>query len=64
MLKTNIYKIERYILHMETVTLTKKEYSQLKKKAEMADIDTELVEKMKRSFENIKHGRVSEWKPK
>lgn len=44
---------------METVTIPKKEYQQLKKKAE---IDWELVQKVKRSFEDIKHGRIREWK--
>ncbi|MFH1774919.1 MAG: hypothetical protein ABH874_08190 [Methanobacteriota archaeon] len=46
---------------METVTIPKEEYEELKKKAE---IDWELVEKIKRSLEDIKQGRISEWKPK
>jgi hypothetical protein len=46
---------------METVTISKKEYEELKKRAE---IDWELVEKIKRGLEDIKHGRISEWKPK
>ena len=44
---------------METVTIPKTEYERLKKKAE---IDMELVNKIKRSLEDIKHGRVKEWK--
>lgn len=46
---------------METVTIPKEEYEELKKKAE---VDWELVEKIKRSLEDIKYGRISEWKPK
>ncbi len=44
---------------METVTIPKEEYEGLKKRAE---VDWELVEKIKRSLEDIKHGRISEWK--
>lgn len=43
---------------METVTIPKAEYEHLQKEAE---VDIELVEKIKRSFEDIKHGRVKEW---
>ena len=43
---------------METVTIPKAEYERLKKEAE---IDMELVDKIKRSLEDIKHGRVQEW---
>ncbi len=43
---------------METVTIPKAEYERLKKEAE---IDTELVNKIKRSLEDIKHVRVKEW---
>ncbi len=46
---------------METVTIPKKEYEELKKKAE---VDWGLVEKIKRSLEDIKHGRITEWKPR
>lgn len=46
---------------MKTVTIPKEEYEELKRKAE---VDWELVEKIKRSLEDIKHGRISEWKPK
>jgi len=45
---------------VETVTISKEEYEELRKKAE---IDEELVGKIKRSLEDIKHGRISEWKP-
>ena len=43
---------------MKTVTIPESEYEKLKKEAE---VDTELVEKIKRSLEDIKHGRVKEW---
>ena len=43
---------------MKTITIPEAEYERLKKDAE---IDTELVEKIKRSLEDIKHGRVKEW---
>ena len=45
----------------ETVTIPKSEYIKLKK---MAEVDSGLVEKLKRSFEDIKYGRISEIKPK
>lgn len=45
---------------METVTIPKAEYDRLKKETE---VDMELVHKIKRSLEDIKHGRVREWKP-
>lgn len=45
---------------METVTLTKKEYEGLKEKA---TIDWQIVEKIKRGLDDIKHGRITEWKP-
>lgn len=44
---------------METITIPKQEYKQLKKKA---GIDTELVKKLVRGLEDIKHGRIKEWK--
>mgnify|MGYP001580169361 CR=1 FL=1 len=44
---------------METITIPKVEYERLKKEAE---IDVELVNKIKKSLEDIKHGRVKEWK--
>ena len=47
-------------MHMKTVTITKKEYDSLKKKAE---IDLQLVQSIKRSLEDIKAGRITEWKP-
>ncbi len=48
-------------MKMETVTISKEEYLKLRK---MAEVDYELVQKIKRSLEDIKHGRISEWKPK
>ncbi|MEK6871786.1 MAG: hypothetical protein AABX16_02690 [Nanoarchaeota archaeon] len=44
---------------METVTIAKEEYERLKKQLE---IDEELVAKIKRSLENIKQGKIKEWK--
>ena len=46
---------------METVTISKSEYQRLK---EMSEVDWELVDKIKKSLEDIKHGRITEWKPK
>ncbi len=43
---------------METVTITKEEFQRLKRESE---VDMELVNKIKRSLEDIKHGRVKEW---
>ena len=44
---------------METVTIPKTEYERLKKDSE---VDMELVDKIKKSLEDIKHGRIKEWK--
>ncbi len=43
---------------METITIPKEEYERLKRKAQ---VDMDLVNKIKRSLEDIKHGRVKEW---
>ena len=43
---------------MKTVTIPEAEYERLKQEAQ---VDTELVEKIKRGLEDIKHGRVKEW---
>jgi len=45
----------------ETITIKKDEYEELKKKAH---IDMELVNKFKRAMEDLKEGRVTEWKKK
>jgi len=45
----------------ETVTIPRAEYERLK---EMSKVDWELVEKLKKSFEDIKHCRITEIKPK
>ena len=45
---------------MDTVTIPKKEYEMLKRNA---TIDKELVQSIKGSLEDIKEGRISEWKP-
>ena len=44
---------------METVTVPKEEYEKLKKESE---VDMDLVNKIQRSLEDIKHGRIKEWK--
>ncbi len=44
---------------METVTIPKSEYERMKKEAE---VDAELVDKIKRSLEDVKNGRIKEWK--
>lgn len=44
---------------MEMISISKQEYEMLKKKSE---IDFELVEKIKRSLEDIKDGRIKEWR--
>lgn len=46
---------------METVTISKAEYEELKRKSEL---DEELVAKFRESFEAVKQGKVVEWKPK
>ncbi len=43
----------------ETITIPKQEYKELKKKAK---VDMELVNKIKRALEDIKYGRIREWK--
>ena len=49
------------MISMEQITISKQEYDKLKK---MAEIDQDLVTKIKRGLEDIKHGRISEWKLK
>lgn len=44
---------------METITIPKTLYVELKRKAE---IDEELLIKLVNGLEDIKHGRVKEWK--
>lgn len=44
---------------METVTISKEEYERMKKALE---IDEVLVAKIKRSLENIRNGKIKEWK--
>lgn len=43
----------------ETITISKVEYERLK---EMSQIDWELVEKIKKSLEDVKQGRITELK--
>ncbi len=45
----------------EMVTISKGEYIKLKNKAK---VDRVLVQKILRGLEDIKYGRVTEWKPK
>lgn len=42
----------------KTVTISEEEYRKLK---EQAEVDEELVAKLKRAFEDIKHSRLTEW---
>ena len=44
---------------METVTIPKQEYEELKRKAE---IDEELLVSLVRGLEDIKAGRIKPWK--
>jgi hypothetical protein len=44
---------------METITISKEKYERLRKRSK---IDIELVNKIKRGLEDIKHGRIKEWK--
>lgn len=46
---------------MGTVTISRREYEELKSKAQ---VDAKLVAKVKRALEDIKHSRITEWKPK
>ena len=44
---------------METITISRNEYDQLKKKAE---VDEELLVSLVKGLEDIRNGRVSQWK--
>jgi len=44
---------------METVTISKSEYDRLK---ELEEVDHELLIKIVRGLEDVKHGRIKEWK--
>lgn len=43
----------------ETITIPKEEYKKLKKETE---VDWKLVNKIRRGLEDIKQGRIKEWK--
>lgn len=43
----------------QTITITKEEYKRLKRKDELTD---DLIEQLKKSVEDIKFGRIKEWK--
>ena len=45
---------------LKKVTISREEYEMLKKNSK---IDFKLVDQIKRSLEDIKYGRVIEWKP-
>jgi len=49
---------------METVTIPKKTYEKLKKQTQESEVDWEMVAKFTRAMEDVKHGRITEWKPK
>ena len=60
--KHKLYKPKdflRHIMKTQMITIQKNEYLKLKKASE---IDFELVKKIKRSLEDIKTGRIKEWK--
>jgi hypothetical protein len=44
---------------METVTISKHEYERLKRKA---NVDEELLTSLIKGLEDVKHGRIKEWK--
>lgn len=44
---------------METITITKQEYKELKKKA---DLSEDILLKLVRGLEDIKQGRIKPWK--
>ena len=43
---------------MKTITISEEEYLELKKKADVTD---ELMLKLVKGLEDIKHGRIEEW---
>ena len=53
-------------MKQETVTILKQEknHSKRKSKSSKEEIDWEFVNKIKASLEDIKHGRIMEWKLK
>ena len=51
----NYINILKPIKNVETVTISKEEYSRLK---ELEKVDWELVESFKRSLEDLKHGKI------
>ena len=46
---------------MKTITITEKEYKNLKQKAELGD---DLMIKLVRGLEDVKHGRIKPFKDK
>ena len=44
---------------LKKVTISREEYEMLKKNSK---VNVDLVNQVKRSLEDIKHGRVTEWK--
>ena len=45
---------------LNRIIISREEYKQLKKRSE---VDWNLVNQIKRSLEDIKKGRINEWKP-
>tara|TARA_Y100000034_G_scaffold132581_1_gene195921 strand:+ start:136 stop:276 length:141 start_codon:yes stop_codon:yes gene_type:complete len=43
---------------MKTITIPLEDYNKMK---EASEVDEELVNKIKRSLENIKEGKIKEW---
>ncbi len=55
-----ITRIISILIHMDTITIPRKKYAALKSRAK---IDWALVNKLRESFEDIMHGRITEWNP-
>ena len=54
-----IYRGYSVIIDMETITIAKEEYKDLKKKAELGE---DLIIKLVRGLEDIRAGRIHPWK--
>ena len=46
-------------MEQAVIQISKREYEKLKKESQ---VDLELVNKIKRALEDIKNGRIKEWK--
>ncbi len=57
--KRNLFKDPLFEESMETITISKKEYENLKAAAQ---VDEALFKKFRKSLKDIKEGRIHEWK--